>query len=239
MKTKSPSLLERALQAQVAAIVAAKKIFDDAVQAAEDLHYAETREAQGVRRQAMIQVELRYDAEAAVFQKAWDEVFRRSLQAGFRDTRKETRAEREAKTARDDFALALPLLQSEIPAGLAGMDELLATIGSVLEDNLSAAGRALAQAQTQSAAQSAGEIPAARKAKERGIAKAKRKMEREKRSVEAVFQRACKKIDRKLAAAKATAQAGLELASSKRKAAWLEYQRAVGSAESALMDALS
>ncbi|CAN5310398.1 hypothetical protein BH10CYA1_BH10CYA1_60790 [soil metagenome] len=223
MKNKQPTLLELALQAQISSVQTAKQILEEAIQLAEDQHYAETHQAEQRRREEVIAAERIYDAAIKPIEKAWQKVFSAALQASFRDTAKATQADRTAIRNEALFEQALPLIGTEIPSDLPGLTELLATMKKQLQDRRVETGKELSAAHDNSAQKDRKKIPAAKKKKEQGIAAAKRKLDKARSAADARLTKAKAKADKKLADAKAAAQLQFDQTSAVRKQAWTVY----------------
>jgi hypothetical protein len=238
MTKKQPTLLELALQAQIASVQTATKILEDAIQLAEDQHYAETRAVEQRRRDEGIDAERIYDAAIKPIEKAWQKVFKAALKASFRDTAKATQADRTAIQNEALFEQALPFIGSEVPSDLPGLTELLATMKQQLQDRRVETGKELSTAHDTSAQKDRKKIPAAKKKKEQGIAAAKRKLEKARSAADARLTKAMAKVDQKLADAKAAAQLQFDQTSAVRKQAWTVYLDATRSAEQLLLATL-
>lgn len=238
MKNKQPTLLELALQGHIASVQTAKKCLEDAIQLAEDQHYAETREVEQRRRQEGIAAERIYDAAVKPIEKAWDKVFRAALRASLRETAKARKADRTAIENEALFAQALPFIGSEIPSDLPGLPELLVSTQQQLKDRRVATGKELSDAHDKSAQKDRKKIPAAKKKKEQGIAAAKRKLEQARGAADQRLSEAKAKLDQKLSDAKAAAQLQFDQSSTARRQAWDAYFDAIRSAEQVLLDKL-
>lgn len=238
-QTKKPTLLAVALQAQIAAVQVAKKILEDAIQAAEDAHYAATRKAEQARRTELIAAETFYDKTVKPLEAAWQKVFSTVLRASFSDTAAATRADRAALASEAQFQQALPLIAAEVPADLPGLAEALALMQKQLRQERIKAGKELAAAHDNSALKQRKKIPAAKRKREQGVAAAKRKLERARRAIEKRFEKERAKIDAQLTEAKAAAQRQFDASGEARKQAWAAYFETTQAASQNLLTALS
>lgn len=238
MKKKPLTALELALQAQIASVQTARTILEDAIQAAEDRHYADTKAAEGRRHQEGSAAERAYDKTIKPIEAAWEKVFSATLRASFSDTAEATKAERAAVNNQAHFQQALPFIENEIPSNLPGLAEAISTMRQDLHTRVMQAMKELAAAHDQSAKKDRKKLPAARKKKERGIAAAKRKLDKARRAADGRLTKAKAKIDKKLADAKAAAQHQFDLSSEARKQAWVAYLETTRGAEQLLLSAL-
>lgn len=239
MKKKQLTLLELALQAQISSVQRAKKILEDAIQLAEDQHYAETREAEQRRRQEGIAAEKIYDAAVKPIEKAWQKVFTAALRASLRETAAAMKADRTAIQNEALFQQALPFIASETPSDLPGLAELLATMEQQLQERRIETGKDLSAAHDKSAQKERKKIPAAKKKKEQGIAAAKRKLDEARSAADERLNKAKETADKKLADAKTAAQLQFDQTGAARKQAWAVYLDAIRSAEKVLLDTLN
>lgn len=241
MKRKKPSKLtslEIALQAQLIAIRTATKKREDAIQAAEDAHYSAIRTAEKARHAELGKAENTYSASIAPTEKAWSKVFRRALQASFKATGK---AMREDLAAIEEEALligALPLIKSEIPTDLPGLQELLNRRVSSARIRRKESGEKLAAAHDQSAKPERKEIAKAKKNRLAAVRLAKRQLQAAKKVVEANFRRAEKAAKEELRLAKAAAQRDFDKACEARKQAWAKFQKDSQAVEQTLLSSL-
>jgi uncharacterized membrane protein YkoI len=238
MKQKTPTLLEVALQAQIASVQTAKTKLENAIQLAEDQHYAEIHSAEQIRRKAVVSAEKLYDAAAKIIEKAWQKVFGRALKSSFRDTRQATLEDREAIHNEAMLEQALPSIANEIPSNLPGLTELLASSKQALHDRRIQTGKNLSAAHDNSARADRKKIPQAKKKKSRDLATAKRRLDRAKAIADARLSKATAKADEKLNQAKLAAQLQFNETSAARKRVWAVYLEATQSAEQLLLSAL-
>jgi hypothetical protein len=238
MEQKRPTILRLAVEAQILAVQTAKEILADAIQLAQDQHYAETSEIEQLRRDEGIAAERIYDAAVKPIEQAWQKVFGAALRASFRDIAKASQDDRTAIQNEALFEQALPFIGSEVPSDFLGLKELLGSMKQQLHDRRLETGENLSDAHDTSAQKDRKKIPAAKKKKERALAAAKRKLDKARTAADARLEKAKAKVDTKLTDAKAAAQLQFDQTCAARKQAWTAYLETTRSAEQLLMSSL-
>jgi hypothetical protein len=235
--TMERDIESRALQAHIASVNIALLNRDDAIQLAEDNHYAAIARAERTRKKEFLAAGKLYDSAASRIEKAFSKVLKADLRANYRETRL---ARREAEAAKIDEAMlrqALPFIRRE--AKLTGINKLIAAYTVEVEERRVQTGNNLSLARSNAAKDSGKVIPDARKKKATELSKALRALNKAKAAASRRFNLSKRLADSELRTAKLAANRQFAQTSADRKQAWKAYIEQSQAAQQALLSSLA